>query len=84
MRASSLLAAALVVLAVPTCAGASAAAYAAADAVYGVIVPRPGPSAILLRGLFAVWSVLLFCWLVEQAAGVARRHLPTVDRAFGT
>lgn len=73
MRPGLLLAAVLVVLSLPTCAGAAAVAYAAADAAYGVIVPRPGPTAILLRGLFAVWSALLFCWLVEQAAAVAGR-----------
>ena len=62
-----------VLLSVPACVGAAAAAYAAADAAYGVIVPRPGPTAVLLRGLFAVWSGLLFCWLVELATGAAGR-----------
>jgi hypothetical protein len=69
----SFVAGVLVLLSLPASAGAAAAAYAAADAAYGVIVPRPGPTAILLRGLFAVWSALLFCWLVELAAGAAGR-----------
>jgi len=73
MRPGPFVAGVLVLLSLPACAGAASAAYAAADAAYGVIVPRPGPSAILLRGLFAVWSALLFCWLVESAAAVARR-----------
>lgn len=73
MRPMSFVAGVLVLLSLPASAGAAAAAYAAADAAYGVIVPRPGPTAILLRGLFAVWSALLFCWLVELAAGAAGR-----------
>ena len=73
MRPMSFAAGVLVLLSLPACAAASAAAYAAADAAYGVVVPRPGPTAILLRGLFAVWSTLLFCWLVELATGAARR-----------
>jgi hypothetical protein len=73
MRPNPFVAGVLILLSLPACVGAATAAYAAADAAYGVIVPRPGPSAILLRGLFAVWSALLFCGLAELAAGAAGR-----------
>jgi len=71
MRPSPFFAGVLLLLSVPASAGVSSAAYAATDAAYGLLVPQPGPTAILLRGLFAVWSALLFCWLVELATGAA-------------
>ena len=73
MRPGLIAAGMLVVLLAPSCAGAAVAAYHAADWAYGLVVPRPGPSAVLLRGLFAAWAGILFCWLLELSAVAAGR-----------
>jgi len=64
------------VISLPVCSLCAAGAYVAATWLFAHTVARPGPYTVLVSGLFAMWSVVLFGFLLEQADSVANRLVP--------
>ena len=74
---------ALAGLSVVVCAGLALGAYLAADGALDRAIPPDRPALTLVRGLVAMWAVVLFAWLLEQAERLAAPREGTSVRGSG-